>query len=48
MLIETHDLRKTYHMGTEEVHALRGVDLHIRHGEFIAIIWAPRGLENRP
>ena len=40
MLIQTHDLQKTYPMGTAEVHALRGVDLRITHGEFIAIIGA--------
>src|SRR5262245_37605323 len=37
-LIETHDLWKTYVMGTEEIHALRGVDLAIHRGEYVAIM----------
>ncbi|MGH9256857.1 MAG: ABC transporter ATP-binding protein [Vicinamibacterales bacterium] len=37
-LIETHDLWKTYAMGSEEVHALRGVSVDIERGEYIAIM----------
>jgi putative ABC transport system ATP-binding protein len=37
-LIETVDLWKTYQMGTEEVHALRGVSLQIERGEYVAIM----------
>jgi len=37
-LIETHDLWKTYQMGTEEVHALRGVSIQIERGEYVAIM----------
>ena len=37
-LIETQDLWKTYVMGTEEIHALRGVDLAIQRGEYVAIM----------
>jgi putative ABC transport system ATP-binding protein len=37
-LIETHDLWKTYQMGSEEIHALRGVDLLLTRGEYVAIM----------
>jgi len=37
-LIETRDLWKTYVMGTEEVHALRGVSITIERGEYVAIM----------
>ncbi len=37
-LIETVDLWKTYVMGTEEIHALRGVTLQIDRGEYVAIM----------
>ena len=37
-LIETRDLWKIYTMGSEEVQALRGVDLDIRKGEYVAIM----------
>jgi putative ABC transport system ATP-binding protein len=37
-LIETVDLWKTYIMGTEEIHALRGVSLQIERGEYVAIM----------
>ena len=37
-LIETRDLWKTYQMGTEEVHALRGVSISIERGEYVAIM----------
>jgi len=37
-LIETVDLWKTYQMGTEEVHALRGVSIQIQRGEYVAIM----------
>ena len=37
-LIETVDLWKTYIMGTEEIHALRGVSVQIDRGEYVAIM----------
>ncbi|OLC39941.1 MAG: macrolide ABC transporter ATP-binding protein [Acidobacteria bacterium 13_1_40CM_65_14] len=37
-LIETVDLWKTYVMGTEEIHALRGVSIQIERGEYVAIM----------
>jgi putative ABC transport system ATP-binding protein len=36
--IKTDNLIKTYQMGAELVHALRGVDLEIRKGEYVAIM----------
>ena len=37
-LIETRDLWKTYVMGSEEIHALRGVSMEIQRGEYVAIM----------
>lgn len=37
-LIDTRDLWKTYVMGSEEIHALRGVSLEIDRGEYVAIM----------
>src|SRR6266851_1818227 len=37
-LIETVDLWKTYVMGSEEIHALRGVSIRIERGEYVAIM----------
>jgi putative ABC transport system ATP-binding protein len=37
-LIETVDLWKTYVMGAEEIHALRGVTIEIERGEYVAIM----------
>src|ERR1700732_3193137 len=37
-LIETVDLWKTYLMGSEEIHALRGVTLQIERGEYVAVM----------
>ena len=37
-MIETRDLWKTYVMGDEEIHALRGVSIQIERGEYVAIM----------
>jgi putative ABC transport system ATP-binding protein len=37
-LIETRDLWKTYTMGDEEIHALKGVSVEIDRGEYVAIM----------
>jgi putative ABC transport system ATP-binding protein len=37
-LIETRDLWKTYQMGDEQIHALRGVSISIERGEYVAIM----------
>jgi putative ABC transport system ATP-binding protein len=36
--ILTEELWKTYEMGGEKLHALRGVDLTIRRGEYVAVM----------
>jgi putative ABC transport system ATP-binding protein len=38
VVIKTEELTKIYEMGAETVHALRGVDLEIRKGEYVAIM----------
>jgi putative ABC transport system ATP-binding protein len=40
LLIDIADLWKTYVMGATEVHALRGLDLRVRAGEYVAIMGA--------
>jgi len=37
-IIRTDDLWKTYVMGAEEVHALRGVSFDVQRGEYLAIM----------
>src|SRR5207247_185153 len=37
-VIRTSELWKTYRMGTEEVHALRGVSFEVERGEYLAIM----------
>src|ERR1700687_818876 len=37
-VLKTQQLAKVYEMGSEQVHALRGVDLEIRKGEYVAIM----------
>ena len=37
-IIKTEGLKKDYHLGSETVHAVRGVDLTIHRGEFVAVM----------
>src|ERR1700683_5151845 len=37
-MIEIHGLKKVFHTGEVEVHALRGVDLSVAKGEFVAVV----------
>jgi len=38
IIISIRDLRKTFHTGDVDVHALRGVNLEVPRGEFLALI----------
>ncbi len=38
IVIRTYDLWKTYIMGDQEIHAVSGVDVEIRKGEYVAIM----------
>ncbi|PYQ27920.1 MAG: hypothetical protein DMF57_17995, partial [Acidobacteria bacterium] len=40
IVIQTDKIVKTYASGSNEVHALRGIDLTAHRGEFIAIMGA--------
>ncbi len=37
-IISVRDLRKTYHVGEVDVHALRGIDLDVQTGEFVSVV----------
>jgi len=47
VVIRTYDLWKTYVMGDQEIHAVSGVDIEIRRGEYVAIM-GPPGSERWP
>lgn len=38
IVIRTFNLRKTYVMGEQEIHAVNGVDMEIRYGEYVALM----------
>jgi putative ABC transport system ATP-binding protein len=38
LIIKVRDLRKTYRVGEIDVHALRGVNLEVGRGEFLAVV----------
>jgi putative ABC transport system ATP-binding protein len=38
IVIRTYDLWKTYVMGDQEIHAVSGVDIEIKRGEYVAIM----------
>src|SRR5579863_7194248 len=38
IIIRTWDLMKTYEMGDQEIHAVAGIDVEIRKGEYVAIM----------
>src|ERR1700686_5681057 len=38
IVIRTYDLWKTYVMGDQEIHAVSGVDIQIRRGEYVTIM----------
>src|SRR5258708_33726523 len=38
VIIRTWDLRKTYVMGDQEIHAVSGIDTEIKKGEYVAIM----------
>ena len=38
VIIRTWDLKKTYVMGEQEIHAVSGIDIEIRRGEYVAIM----------
>jgi putative ABC transport system ATP-binding protein len=38
IVIRTYDLWKTYIMGDQEIHAVSGLDIEIRRGEYVAIM----------
>src|SRR6201988_1906403 len=38
VIIRTWDLMKTYVMGDQEIHAVSGIDIEIKKGEYVAIM----------
>ena len=38
VIIEVHDLHRTYQVGQQQVHAVQGIDLSVGTGEYVAIM----------
>ena len=38
LAVEVKGVRKTYHLRGEDVHALRGIDLKVPHGEYLSVM----------
>ena len=36
-MIKLHNLHKSYPIGKDSLHVLKGLDLHIKEGEFVSI-----------
>jgi len=43
VVIQVEDVHKYYELGETRVHALRGVSVEIRRGEFVAVMGASGG-----
>ena len=37
-MIKLHNLHKSYPIGKDSLHVLKGLDLHIKEGEFVSIM----------
>ena len=37
-IVESHGVTKTYHTGSDQITALRGVDFHVARGEMVAVM----------
>ena len=38
LVIRTRGLTRTYKLGSQKVHALRGIDLDVRQNEYVAVM----------
>jgi putative ABC transport system ATP-binding protein len=39
-MIEIKDLHKSYHMGSNSLHVLKGIDFSVKEGEMFYIMWS--------
>ena len=37
-MIRLKNLHKTYYMGSNQLHVLKGIDLHVRQGELVSVM----------